>query len=417
MQGTELNECTTSGKHHVVDEIVAFNAGRDPERLTRKYRLLASNPFAFLRGTCHLFYQDYTPPCQAPLAWICGDLHLENFGTYKGDNRLSYFDLNDFDEAALAPASWELSRFLVSLLLAADVLRVRRRDALFLCRRFLDTYGAELATGKARWLERATARGMIKALMRDIRTRSRPAFLDRRTDIRNGKRRLRLDGVKALPVAEAERARVTALMAHYAATQTDQKFFKVLDVARRIAGTGSLGLERYVVLLRGRGGMDGNFLLDIKNAPASALAPWLPCPQPAWDSEAQRIVAVQRRVQAITPAFLTDMTFDGQSYVLKELLPDQDRLTLDQWDGKLARLEAVVCDMGALLAWAHLRSGGRQGSANADAWIAFGADVASWRTPLLEHAQASQQRVLADWKSYAGAYREAERQRGAKPRD
>lgn len=406
-----MSERTQTGKRHVVDDIVAFNAGRDPERLTRKYRLLASNPFAFLRGTCHLFYHDYAPPCPSPLAWICGDLHLENFGTYKGDNRLTYFDLNDFDEAALAPACWELSRFLVSLLLAADVLRVRRRDAVFLCRRFLDTYGAELALGKARWLERATARGMIKALMRDIRTRSRPAFLDRRTDIRNGKRRLRLDGIRALPVDDAERARVTAMMERYAATQADHKFFKVLDVARRIAGTGSLGLERYVVLLRGRGGVDGNFLLDIKNAPPSALAPVLPCPQPAWESEARRIVDIQRRVQAITPAFLTDLTFDGQSYVLKELLPDQDRLTLDHWDGKLARLESVMCDMGALLAWAHLRSSGRQGSANADAWMAYGADVASWRAHLIEHAQACQQQVLADWKSYAAAYREAERQR------
>ncbi|MBA5638569.1 DUF2252 domain-containing protein [Duganella sp. LX20W] len=405
-----------SGPRHVVDEIVAFNAGRDPERLTRKYRLLASNPFAFLRGTCHLFYRDHAAPCDSPLAWICGDLHLENFGTYKGDNRLTYFDLNDFDEAALAPASWELSRFLVSLLLAADVLHVRPRDALFLCRRFIDAYAAELASGKARWLERATARGMIKALMRDIRTRSRPAFLDRRTDLRNGKRQLRLDGIKALPVNEAERARVTSMMERYAATQADHKFFKVLDVARRIAGTGSLGLERYVVLLRGRGGLDGNFLLDIKHAPPSALAPVLPCPQPAWDSEARRIVAIQRRVQAITPAFLSDLTFDGQSYVLKELLPDQDRLTLDHWNGKLARLDTVMRDMGALLAWAHLRSGGRQGSANADAWIAFGADVASWRTALINHARVGQQQVLADWERYAAAYREAVRQRGTEPR-
>ncbi|MBA5690584.1 DUF2252 domain-containing protein [Duganella sp. LX47W] len=396
-------------KRNVVEDIVAFNAGRDPERLTRKYRLLASNPFAFLRGTCHLFYQDFpasAPACPSPLAWICGDLHLENFGTYKGDNRLTYFDLNDFDEAALAPASWELSRFLVSLLVAARVLNVRRADATFLCQRFLDTYAAELATGKARWLERATARGMIKDLLRDIRTRSRPAFLDRRTDIHSGKRKLRLDGIKALPVGEAERARVTTLMERYAASQSDPRFFKVQDVARRIAGTGSLGVERYVVLLRGRGGTDGNFLLDIKHAPGSALAPYLPGAQPTWDSEAQRIVDIQRRVQAITPAFLAAMPFDGQSYVLKELLPDQDRLSLDLWNGRLTRLETVMCAMGSLVAWAHLRSGGRQGSAYADEWIAFGADARRWQAGLLDHAQACHRQVLADWKAYAAAFRQ-----------
>ncbi|HAN57343.1 MAG TPA: DUF2252 domain-containing protein, partial [Betaproteobacteria bacterium] len=63
-----------------------------------KYRNLRSNPFVFLRGTCHLFY-DRLPRDRvldrAPLTWICGDLHIENFGSYKGDNRLVYFDMND----------------------------------------------------------------------------------------------------------------------------------------------------------------------------------------------------------------------------------------------------------------------------------------------------------------------------------
>lgn len=81
--------------------------GRDPERLQLKYSKMRSNAFVFMRATCHLFY-DRLPQDdlfkRAPLTWACGDLHLENFGSYKGDNRLVYFDLNDFDEAALAPA-------------------------------------------------------------------------------------------------------------------------------------------------------------------------------------------------------------------------------------------------------------------------------------------------------------------------
>ena len=43
----------------VVGLVAAFNAGRDPERVTQKYRLLAADPFTFLRGTCHLFYSDF----------------------------------------------------------------------------------------------------------------------------------------------------------------------------------------------------------------------------------------------------------------------------------------------------------------------------------------------------------------------
>ena len=61
----------------------------------------------FLRGSAHLFHARlkrgvFKP---APVAWCCGDMHLENFGSYHGDNGLAYFDINDFDEAALAPCA------------------------------------------------------------------------------------------------------------------------------------------------------------------------------------------------------------------------------------------------------------------------------------------------------------------------
>ena len=79
---------------NVASQIQRFNAGRDPERLQLKYSAMRTNPFVFLRGTCHLFY-DRLPRGgvfkSAPLAWVCGDLHLENFGSYKGDNRQGRF--------------------------------------------------------------------------------------------------------------------------------------------------------------------------------------------------------------------------------------------------------------------------------------------------------------------------------------
>jgi uncharacterized protein (DUF2252 family) len=40
----------------IIDAIFSNNAGRDPERLALKYSKMAQNPFIFLRGACHLFY-------------------------------------------------------------------------------------------------------------------------------------------------------------------------------------------------------------------------------------------------------------------------------------------------------------------------------------------------------------------------
>jgi uncharacterized protein (DUF2252 family) len=405
-----VKKTDTASASNIVDTITAFNAGRDPERLTRKYQILAADPFSFLRGTCHLFYRDFQPCAsmeRAPLAWICGDLHLENFGSYKADNRLTYFDLNDFDEALLAPASWDLCRFLVSVLVAAEALKVDSGDAIILCHRFLDAYVAALSEGKARWVERATATGMVKDLLCSLSDRTRPAFLDRRTDIKRGRRKLRLDGIKALQADDAQRDLVTSLMAEYAQTQSEPAFFKVLDVARRIAGTGSLGLERYVLLVRGRGGIDGNFLLDLKHAPGSALSPYVQHTQPRWGSEAERVVTIKRRVQANSPAFLSALSVRDRSYVLQELQPSQDRLSLESWGGKLRRLGGVMQTMGSIVGWAHLRAGGYQGSACADEWISFGSTAADWRDALLDSAQAYRQQVNSDWKEYSTAYRTA----------
>ena len=46
-------------------------------------------------------------------------------------------------------------------------------------------------------------------------------------------------------------------------------------MGRRIAGTGSLGVGRFVVLVEGKGSPDGNYLLDIKEAKPSAMTPRL----------------------------------------------------------------------------------------------------------------------------------------------
>jgi uncharacterized protein (DUF2252 family) len=401
--------------NRVANVIQEFNAGRDPERLAMKLRKMRGDPFIFLRGACHLFYQrlaEFAPcgslPGPVPTTWVCGDLHLENFGSYKGDNRLVYFDLNDFDEAALAPCTWDVVRFLASVRLGALGLGLNDREIELLCSLFVDAYAAALSTGKARWLERDTATGPIADLLTRLRERQRADFLDTRTERHGKQRRIRLDGKKALPVSEAQRQQVTDFLADFARRQDDPAFFRVLDVARRIAGTGSLGVERYIVLVEGKGSPDSNYLLDLKQALPSSLPAALQraCPeihQPAWRNEAERVVAVQSRMQGIVMAFLHAEEFAGSSYIVRGLQPSEDRVDLANWKGKLRRLEDVIDAMGKLTAWAHLRSGGRDGSAIADELIAFG-QRQDWRAPLLQQAHDASQQTLSDWQDFVAAY-------------
>ncbi|SDI41715.1 DUF2252 domain-containing protein [Paraburkholderia phenazinium] len=408
----------------IAKEIAVFNAGREPERLAMKYQLMRTSPFVFLRGTCHLFYQRLPHGSvleAAPPVWICGDMHLENFGSYKADDRLVYFDINDFDEACLAPSLFELIRLLTSVLVGAADLRVSRAEALALCHTAVDAYAAALSFGKARWIEAETSEGMVRDLFDALSKRSRVDLLNRRTELKGKKRVLRIDGKKALPVSDEARAEVTAFMNEFTKQQhqvassnnpnhsnnsngaDSADFYRIIDVARRVAGTGSLGVDRYVMLVEGKGSPDGNFLLDLKEALPSSVAPRVKTKQPEWGSESQRVVAIQRRSQAVSQAFLHAVEFRQRPYVLRSLQPTEDRVALSDWDGKLPRLEAVVNTMAQLSAWAQLRSGGRQGSAIADELIAFGCRK-DWQMPLIELAVQCEAQVIEDWKAYCAAY-------------
>ena len=390
----------------VVRQIKAYNVGREPERLSLKYQRMRSSPFVFLRGTCHLFYGQLPASGlfkSAPLTWICGDLHLENFGSYKGNNRLAYFDLNDFDEGALAPASWELIRMLTSLLVGAESLSIKPAEARALCSIFLDSYAAALTAGKAYWIERETAHGVIRDLLSGLTNRKRADFLKTRTMLKGKKRVLKVDGKKALPVSDAQRKAVTEFLVGFAATQSQPEFFKVLDVARRIAGTGSLGVNRFAILVEGKGYPAGHYLLDLKQALPSSVAPYLQPLQPKWLSDAHRIVEIQRRMQAVSVALLQPVRFDDGNYVLRELQPLEDRVSLDQTHQTLDQLKLIVRNMGQMLAWAQLRSAGRQGSATADDLIAFGARK-KWKNKLLTKAASCASQVKKDALTFNASY-------------
>ena len=391
---------------NAVEEIKRHNAGREPERLLLKYQKMRSNPFVFMRGACHLFYArlpSITLFKSAPLVWACGDLHLENFGSYKGDNRLTYFDLNDFDEAALVPASWELVRMLTSILVSAPSLSINPAEATALCKIYLRSYAQAVGAGKAYWVERETAQGQIRDLLVSLQDRQRSAFLRDRTQLKGKRRVLKIDGKRTLIADPAQHQAVAAFMKKFALKQSQPAFFKLLDVARRVAGTGSLGVERYTLLVQGKGGLGGHYLLDFKQSLPSSLAPHFASLQPAWASEAQRVVQVQRRMQAVSVALLAPVKFEGNPFVLRELQPQQDRLVLGAANKCGDSLKTTIATMGQMLAWAQLRSAGQSGSANVDDLMAFG-QRKKWQAKLLTAASRCAELVAQDAAAFNTAF-------------
>ncbi len=385
--------------------IEAFNRGRLPILLALKYRKMAATPFGYFRGTNHLFHADWPGLAwleRMPPVWLNGDLHLENFGTYRGDNRLVYFDIGDFDDGCLGPAGRDLARFLAGLALALrehGLGRHHRRLAGI----FLAAYRAALSGGKARWIERRTATGLIGMLLKDLERRTQADLLLKRTVVKKSGRRLRDDTGKALPLPEAERARVVAFIERFARHRADPAFFQVLDVAQRVAGIGALGLPRYVALIRGSGRPDGAVLVDLKCQQGSTLLPLVGRKQPRFRSEAERVVEIENRMQAVGPAFLTPVSIGGRSFTLRELQPSADKLDLAATRPDAAALEQVLWSMGELTAWSQLRSAGRGGSATIDDLIAFAANAPRNNDHFRRLAALSRdwaRRIEADWRDF-----------------
>jgi uncharacterized protein (DUF2252 family) len=391
--------------YDVAQSILDYNRGRDPERLRHKFELMRADPYAFYRGTCHVFYGSlprHTVLEAAPALLVCGDLHLENFGAYKGDNRLGYFDLNDFDEAALAPFTLDLLRFVTSIHVAARHLHLSARQAEALGGLFLDRYRHWINDGKARWLERSTAEGLVRDLLGGVIKRTRRQLLKARTVRTGAGRRLRLNA-RALPIEKQDRVRLRSFLAQFGAARGESRFYRLLDAARRVAGTGSLGLERYVLLVEGKGSPRSNYLLDLKLAVPSALAPAAAPRHRRWESEAQRVATTQRIAQAISPALLHAVTIGEKSYVLKELQPMTDRLDLARWNGRIERLELAVASMAAATAWAHLRTCCRYGACTTEDLQRYVAG-SKWQQAFPTLAVRCGERALRQWSAYCKAY-------------
>ena len=381
----------------VSERIERYHRGREPERLAIKYQRIAADPVAFFRGTPNLFYEDWKSgglsALKSPLVWLCGDLHLENFGTYRGDNRCTYFDFNDFDEACLGPAIWDLTRLLTSISIEAAEREWRTRQTREICESLLDSYSTALASGKARWVERETAVGIVHDLFQTLRVRTGQTLLDRRTELHRRRRLIRKDGIKALPLPAARDAKLLDALVKKIGG------FRYLDAARRIAGNSSLGIPRFVLLVENEA--EDVFLLDLKQMRPPVALVYLEGPaQPAWQSQAHRVVGVERMVQAIPPAFLRPVEFEGEWWALRELMPSEDRVEISKASNR--KFSGHVASLGQVIAWGHLRSGGRYGSAALDELIHFGG-LHPWRTKLVHYAIEYAARVRKDW----GAFRKS----------
>jgi hypothetical protein len=118
--------------------------------LKLKHSLMAQSPLAFLRATFYRWMSRWPETCPElaglPPILAVGDLHIENFGTWRDIEGRLIWGINDFDEASRLSYATDLVRLATSAILAI------RRDHLDLstktaCAALLDGYARSLRKG------------------------------------------------------------------------------------------------------------------------------------------------------------------------------------------------------------------------------------------------------------------------------
>lgn len=206
---SEMNMSTMTTSSEVTESILEANAGRKPGRVRLKLRLMAANPFAFFRGTDHLYGQSFASLGlldPGPDILLCGDLHLENFGAFRTESGEFRYDVNDFDEAIVAPCSFDLIRCTTSILLAAEQWRLTPTQASGMVLAYLEAYRGSIAAwgrdGVIGEITPGAGHGPIWQLLGETAQGSQAEMLDRQT--REGLGATGVDPHRAAPGSRQE---------------------------------------------------------------------------------------------------------------------------------------------------------------------------------------------------------------------
>jgi uncharacterized protein (DUF2252 family) len=411
----------------VLQEFKAFNkadAQRNPELIRNKIERMSKSAFAFFRGSFHLFARDVIEKDVTPLPVniegateldLVGDIHSENYGTYKADDGLIHYDINDFDETTQGQLAIDVCRFAINILLAAqerqEPLEQQVTAALAGLASYAETMQAGFKKGKFRDLDLSeTNPGECDAIRQLIAAKTavkRAGFIDKETEGKDKRLLKRSD--KYFNLADAEKNQALRLIEdlkrRWKDVPLEKHFFDVNDVCGRISGIGSMGRRRFVVLVSGKGFEEKhNILLEFKEARSSAYDIFRKrdtTPE-AHLKRAERVIAVARASQAASPKYMGFATDGDLSFQVREISPHADRVDFARDKLKPASFIATIQAQATILARVHLRA------------IARGVGPAN-PLPDLAEPERFGQRVLAFALAYADvAHRDWGRFQGAK---
>lgn len=361
---------------------------------------MAASPFAFFRGSAAIMAADLSrTPSTGIRVQACGDAHVANFGLFHSPERRLVFDINDFDETAQAPWEWDVKRLAASIeicgrergfsekerkaatLEAVKCYREAMRD--FTRMGSMDVWYAHM---DAEDLYERMARAATKRERRETeelfdkaRSKNSARAVSKLTEVVDGELRIVNDPPLIVPLRELvsrrtgldipdpdmrERERIIAmLLSRYRKNLPDDRRLLVeqyrgVDIARKVVGVGSVGLQAWIVVMEGAT-PDDHLVLQIKEARESVLERY--AGKDAAESAGLRIVRGQKAMQTASDVLLgwSDMQSDkaSRSFYVRQLWDGKASVDLEEIDADSLQALAGAC--GWTLAHAHARTGNR----------------------------------------------------------
>ncbi|HRY09097.1 MAG: DUF2252 domain-containing protein [Actinobacteria bacterium] len=359
-----------------------------------RYARMLSSEFAFYRGAAAVMASDlsYSPNTHLTVQ-LAGDAHLSNFGGYASPDRTFVFDVNDFDETLPGPFEWDLKRLVASFAVAGRSNGFDEQTRAGIIGRVVRTYRESVQTFSQMprmdvWYSRLTAQDIIDKWSSKVDKSYRKAF---EKQVEKAQTKTSQKALQKLTSTDADGtirflsnppfmepfdevvgtedrdafkyAAQAALVEYRRSLISDRRVlfsgYRVVDLARKVVGVGSVGTRCWVMLLMADHDESDVLMLQLKEAQASVLEQYLG--RSRAHQHGRRVVEGQRVMQAASDILLgwTQVTVRDQQvdFYVRQMWDWKESADISTMDATSLEIYAHLC--GWTLARAHSRSGDR----------------------------------------------------------
>jgi uncharacterized protein (DUF2252 family) len=366
---------------------------RIPELVPVRHGRMLVSPFTYYRGAALPMAADLAgTPASGLRVQLCGDAHLANFGAFASPARQLVFDINDFDETLPGPFEWDVKRLAASVMVAGqgngfsasinrkavlaavEGYRTAMRD--FAAQTLLQVWYAHLDVDQlladVKSQIKPKRMRMFQSALATARTHDSVQAEKKLTTVVDGQTRIISTPPTIVPIEELFSdlrsdeiyELLRGVFSKYSRSlQTDRRYlieqFRMVQVARKVVGVGSVGQRAWIVLMDALDG-DEPLFLQAKEAEVSVLAEY--CGHSQYRNHGERVVAGQHLMQAQSDIFLGWTQVVGADgldhhYYIRQLRDWKFSAPIEAMRPEGLQAYARMC--GWTLARAHARAGDR----------------------------------------------------------